>query len=117
MAHGHFPLWATMTDARPWTPCQALYAALLWDAWHCIRTSPKPKLRQEAWLWFSGYGGQVTFWRACEVLELDPTAVQRAVFSRWGDDEDGALTLRFGTTTRTRPLRHAGHVARARHAP
>ncbi len=116
MAHGAFPLWASTRVARRWSPCQALYAALLWDAWHCIRTSPKRQLRDEALRWFKGARAAISFRSVCEILGLDPIAVRRAIDDR-GGDEDGALTVRLGTTARTRPLRHARYVVSTCYAP
>src|SRR5262245_54561139 len=119
--------------ARPWGPCQNLYAAVLVSAFNTYRAGGiRGRDRQAAYLWFAGFGSYATvpvpFADCCGVLGLDPSAVRRTLIEpapvlvlvkerrKGGGWLYGPRTPRHGGTPRTRALRHPHRMGRARHA-
>lgn len=75
-------------QSRRWTPWQALCAALLEDAVKCS-ARPPTELRNRANLqrrdderWLEGVSAPLDFPTVCAVLNLEPTAVRRALRER-----------------------------------
>jgi len=74
-----------LKETRRWTPWQALCAALLQDAVKCATRPAKAlghrrelqRRRDERWL--AGVPAPLDFPTVCAVLELEPTAVRRAL--------------------------------------
>jgi hypothetical protein len=74
--------------SRRWTPWQALCAALLQDAVKCASRPPKDLRhrvelqRRQDQRWLDGGPAPLDFPTVCAVLELEPTAVRRALRRR-----------------------------------
>jgi hypothetical protein len=77
------PRWS-----RRWTPWQALCAALLEDAVRCATRPPKDLKnrvelqRRQDERWLDGGPAPLDFPTVCAVLDLEPTAVRRALRRR-----------------------------------
>src|SRR5262245_21135074 len=116
MHQGRPPPWATEECARQWSPCQVLYAALLWDALHCLHA---PKIKRRDWrdarAWIAqGTVGKVSFEQVCDVLHFEPDGIRRALAGMMGGLVYGPHRGRYRAAARTRPLRHTHYVGRAR---
>src|SRR5262245_35783058 len=77
-------------QSRRWTPWQHLCAALLKDAVKCASKPVQPNVNRGSnrqriadLRWLSGVPAPVDFPTVCAVLELEPTAVRRALRRRW----------------------------------
>src|SRR5262249_56887518 len=75
--------------SRRWTPWQHLCAALLRDAVKCASSEVEPNIRTrknrqriDDLRWLSGVPAPLDFPTVCAVLELEPTAVRRALRRR-----------------------------------
>jgi len=75
--------------SRRWTPWQHLCAALLKDAVKCATSEVEPNIRTRKnrqrmndLRWLSGVPAPLDFPTVCAVLELEPTAVRRALRRR-----------------------------------
>src|SRR5215475_955446 len=75
--------------SRRWTPWQHLCAALLKDAVKCAGYTGTPNIRTrknrqriDDLRWLSGVPAPLDFPTVCAVLELEPTAVRRALGKR-----------------------------------
>ena len=81
-------LMLTPRQSRRWTPWQALCFALLEDAVKCATHPPKElrnnveRQRDDDQQWLEGVPAPLDFPTVCAVLDLEPTAVRRALRRR-----------------------------------